>query len=196
MGLLSPTCHHVASRPCSLPPLPVNLRQSAEQKTDKLFTLPVPPPPPEDSGLPGSLPSCSASLHQCWVALSHTFANSSPISSHALVHILSHRPPSLASWTTPSSSSFFFFQPPPLRSPSLPSGSWLVKRGWSVARGHKHAHTHSYTARHHQEEMQPRTHSFSLPFLPLSTFSTMSPFCINRRANVTKTCVCEQYNLV
>lgn len=51
----------------------------------------------------GSLPSCSASLHQCWMALLHTFANSSPISNHALVHILSHRPPSLASWTTPSS---------------------------------------------------------------------------------------------
>lgn len=54
-----------------------------------------------------------------------------------------------------------------------PSGSWLVKRGWSVAPGHKHAHTNSYTARHHQEEMQHCTHSFSLPFLSLSTMSPL-----------------------
>lgn len=34
-----------------------------------------------------SLPSCSATLHQCWIALLHTFANSSPILNHTLVHI-------------------------------------------------------------------------------------------------------------
>lgn len=41
VGLLSPTCHHVVSSPCSLPPLPNNLRQSAEQKQTS-FSLSCP----------------------------------------------------------------------------------------------------------------------------------------------------------
>lgn len=139
------------SGPCSLP-LSINLRHWAQQAQSGSSLL------CHSTSTTGalSLPSCSATLHQCWIALLHTFANSSPILSHTLVHI----PPFSLPGFLDHSLLLLLSPAPPLA--IRPSGFCYLK-GWSVAGGQTHAHTNICTARHHQEEMQR-----CIP-LPLST---------------------------
>lgn len=151
------------SSPCSLP-LSINLRQSAEQthSGSSVFCHSTSTIGFLDSG---SLPSCSASLRQCWIALSYTFANSSPILNHTLVHIPSF---SLSSFLDHS---FLLLLTLPLHLPFLLLAS-VIWEGWSMAQSHKHAHTNICTARHHQEEMQHCIHSFSFTLHSLQYLST------------------------
>lgn len=182
MGLLSPTCHHVVSSPCSLP-LPINLRQPAEQKQASFSLLchststrglwtPAPSPP--------ALQVCATAG---WLFYTR-------LQTH------------LRSQTTPSSTSFPIVLPrwlpgplpPPCSNPlpfTLHPSFWLLVsyEGWSVARGHKHAHKHLYS----QAPPGKRWSTARIPSLscaPYILYNVSSPFCLNWRVNVMKTCVC------
>lgn len=134
VGLLSPTCHHAVSRPCSLL-LPISRRQSEQKQSSFSLSCHA-----TSTGGPWTPAPSPPALQVCASAgwLFYT-------------HLQTH----LRSQTTPSSTSFPLvlplWCPGPLPPPSFnplplalhPSFRLLVRsEGWSVAAGHEHAHKH------------------------------------------------------
>lgn len=161
VGLLSPTCHHVASSPCSLPALPINLRQSAEQKQTS-FSLSCPTTSSRGFWtLAPSPPALQACTSAGWLFYTH-------LQTH------------LRSQTTPSSTSFPIvlplwlpgplpppsFNPLPFAlHPSLPSGSW-VSSEWVERGSGPQACTHKQLYSQAPPGRDAALHAFLLSPLP------------------------------
>lgn len=147
------------------------------------FSVP-PPPPPEDSGLwlPPLLLCKSAPVLDC------SFTHICKLISDLKPRPRPHPFPSFSLFGFLDRSLLLLLTP----SPSLsipPSGSWLVKRGGAWLRA---------TSMHTQTSVQlgtagKRCSTARIPSLSCALYilyNVSSPFCINWRVNVMKTCVC------